>query len=82
MWKFAVFVHSLKWFSLCLPSALQRLVMAGLQAHLDSPLQERRHIGMAVGEGAMHWLNPSDSHHLKFEYEPSEEVRAVQLLAR
>lgn len=56
--------------------------MAGLQAHLDSPLQERRHIGMAVGEGAMHWLNPSDSHHLKFEYEPSEEVRAVQLLAR
>ena len=78
-----MFVYPLKWFSLCyLPSALLRLVMAGLQAHLDSPLQERRHLGMAVGEGAMHWLNPSDSHHLKFEYEPSEEVRAVQQLSR
>lgn len=56
--------------------------MAGLQVHLDSPLKERRHVGMAVGEGVMACLNPSDKLQLKFEYEPTEEVRAIQQLAR
>ena len=57
--------------------------MSGVQAHLDDPLPDVRHIGMAVGECVFNKLNREDSEHqLKFEYETNDEIAALKLLAR
>ena len=65
------------------PIALQRLTMAGIEAHIESPLQQIRHVGMAVGEFLMNRFNPLDqSQSLKFEYETSEEIKVLQNLSR
>ena len=63
-------------------SVLQQLVMSGIQVHIDSPIETVRHVGMATGECLMNRLNPSTSHKLKFEYDPSEEVKTLLSLAR
>ncbi len=66
------------------PTALLKLVMAGVQAHIGSPLDSLRQIGMAVGESLMNRLHPSllDKHKLKFDYQPSPEVQALLQLTR
>ena len=56
--------------------------MQGVQAHIDSPLQEWRHIGMAVGECLMNRLNPTAKHKLSFDYQPSSSVAALRKLSR
>ena len=57
--------------------------MSGVQAHLDDPLPDVRHIGMAVGECVFNKLNREDSEHqLKFEYETNDEIADLKLLAR
>ena len=62
---------------------MQKLVMDGVQAHLESALNEQRHIGMAVGECVINKLNPVDEEHqLKFEYETNDDLTALKLLAR
>lgn len=63
---------------------LQRLVMSGIQTHIGSPLEDTRHIGMAVGETLMNRFNQSlpNSQRLCFDYQPSPEIQAVLQLAR
>ena len=57
--------------------------MSGVRVHLESALSEQRHIGMTVGECVFNKLNPVDKEHqLKFEYEASDEITSLKLLAR
>lgn len=65
-----------------LKTKLQSVAMQGVQAHIDSPLQEWRHIGMAVGECLMNRLNPTAKHKLSFDYQPSSSVAALRKLSR
>ena len=57
--------------------------MSGVRVHLESTLNEQRHIGMAVSECIFNKLNPVDKEHeLKFDYEANDEITALKLLAR
>lgn len=56
--------------------------MAGIQAHIDSPVVMVRQVGMAVGEHLMNWLHPGTAQPLAFEYELSSEVEELRKLAR
>lgn len=57
--------------------------MAGIEAHIESPLQDVRHVGMVIGEFLMNTFNSSDQlQKLSFNYEPSEETAALQTLTR
>lgn len=77
--------------SLLLPTDFLKLVMLGVQTHIQSPLPEVRHIGMAVGEVLMNSLQgttsaaaDSDGDHqrLEFEYPTSEATEAIKKLGR
>ena len=62
---------------------LQRLIMTGVQVHLESQLSGQRHIGMAVGECLFNKLHPQDTERqLKFEYETTDDIMALRLLSR
>ena len=57
--------------------------MAGIEAHIQSPLEGVRQVGMAVGEVLMNTLCPTDSDKkLQFEYQPSGDVQALVRLSR
>ena len=65
------------------PPELQRLTMAGIEAHIQSPLEGVRQVGMAVGEVLMNTLCPTDDDkRLQFEYQPNSEVQALLRLSR
>ena len=66
---------------MCVFSELQRLVMEGIQAHISSPLEGVREVGMIVGEAYMNALHKSD-HALKFDHTPSEEGAELVKLTR
>lgn len=55
-----------------------------MQVHIQSPLGEVRHIGMAVGQTLMNMLHPmmDDTAKLNFDYEPSPDTVAIEKLAR
>ena len=63
---------------------IQKLLMSGARVHLESTLNEQRHIGMAVAECVFNKLNPIDDeeHRLKFEYEVNDDVTGLKQLAR
>ena len=64
-------------------TALQQLTLTGIQAHIESPLEQVRHIGMAVGECVMNRFNPSDyKHKLKFEYTTNQDIESIKALCR
>jgi hypothetical protein len=72
-----------------LPSAAYlKLIMMGVQTHIQSPLPAVRHTGMAVGEVLMNSLHetPSDpdSEHkaLDFEYPAGPATEAIKKLGR
>lgn len=58
--------------------------MTGIQVHIQSPLPEVRHVGMAVGQTLMNLLHPTtkESNRLKFDYEPSPDTASIERLAR
>ena len=63
---------------------IQKLLMSGARVHLESTLNEQRHIGMAVSECVFNKLNPIDDeeHRLKFEYEVNDDITVLKQLAR
>ena len=63
---------------------IQKLLMSGARVHLESTLNEQRHIGMAVAECVFNKLNPIDDeeHWLKFEYEVNDDITGLKQLAR
>lgn len=61
-----------------------KVLMSGVQAHIQSPIAEVRHIGMSVGQSLMNMLHHTtdDAHKLKFDYEPNSDTTAIEKLAR
>lgn len=64
-------------------TALQRLAMAGIQTHIESPLEQVRHIGMVVGECLMNKFNSLDKEHrLKFDYATTQDIENIKELSK
>lgn len=65
-------------------SAILKLLMAGVEVHMQTPLLDVRHLGMAVGECLMNKLHKTteDEPPLKLDYKASPEVIAVTKLAQ
>ena len=52
--------------------------------HIESPLPEVRHVGMAVGQCLMNLLHPTnkESNGLNFDYKPSPDTDSIEELVR
>lgn len=61
-----------------------KLLMSGIETHVQCPLPEVRHVGMVVGECLMNQLHPTkdEEHRLKFDYPISAETETIRKLAR
>ncbi len=65
-------------------SVFVKVLMSGIQVHVESPQPEVRHVGMAVGQILMNLLHPStkEKDQLKFDYASSPDVNSIEKLAR
>ncbi len=64
---------------------LLKLTMSGVEIHIQSPLDDVRRVGMAVGECLINKLNKAsleEKNKLKFEYVGTPETEAIEKLAR